>query len=301
MAAIFNAITEGPYPVALAPEGQVSYNIESVPRLESGSIRIGFQAASRIKEKNIPVEILPLSIHFRYNSRGKKAMEKLLKKIEKICGFSDVNGRSFNERLRRCREYILEINEKRYGIKIDTSLSFEQRLERVTLNALETAERMLAIKSDDEFFMRLYKVRHICWDRIFLTGTENLDSLTDADRSLKDLTAGEAWHISRHQELADFSWYFRREVPPDEAALHLKIEYVQNLFDFANRTMGGAFSTRINLFPAKVIIQTAPAIDLSNRVSLYKENKKDTVEAVKSELEKAYLDCINEVKLNEPA
>ena len=301
MDAIFRAITEGPYPAALAPEGQVSYNIESVPRLESGIIRIGFQAAFRLKEKNCPVEILPLSIHFRYNSRSKKAMEKLLRKIEKACGFSDIKGISFNERLKRCRDYILEINEKRYGIKIDDSLSFEQRLEKVTLNALETAERMLGIKSEDDFFMRLYKVRHVCWDRIFLTGVENLDSLTGADRSLKDLEAGEAWHISRHQELADFSWYFRREVPPENAALHLKVEYVQNLFDFANRTMGGVFSTRINIFPSKIIIQTAPTIDISGRLSKYKENKNDTVDAVKSELEKAYLDCINEVKTNEPA
>jgi hypothetical protein len=302
MEAIFRAITEGPYPVALAPEGQVSYNIEFVPRLESGSIRIGFQAASRLKEKSInsPVEILPLSVHFRYNSRGKKAMEKLLAKIEKLCGFFNAKGISFGERLKRCRDYILEINERRYGIKIDDSLFFEQRLEKVTLNAIETSERMLGIKGEGEFFERLYKVRHVCWDKIFLSCVENLDSLTGVDRSVKDLDAGEAWHISRHQELADFAWYFRREVPPDEAPLHIKVEYVQNLFDFANRTMGGAFSTRINLFPSKVIIQAAPAIDLSGRLSQYKENKKDTVDAVKSELEKAYLACINEVKRNEP-
>jgi hypothetical protein len=301
MEAIFRAITEGLYPVALAPEGQVSYNVESVPRLESGSIRIGFQAASRLKEKNCPVEILPLSIHFRYNSSGKKAMEKLLAKIEKTCGFFNIKGIGFNERLKKCRDYILEINEKRYGIKIDDTLSFEQRLENVTLNAMETSERMLGIKGEGDFFTRLYKVRHVCWDRIFLAGAESLESLTGVDHSVKDLEAGEAWHISRHQELADFAWYFRREVPPEECALHLKVEYVQNLFDFANRTMGGAFSTRKNLFPSKIIIQAAPAINISARLSQYKENKKNTVDAVKSELEKAYLDCINEVKLNEPA
>jgi hypothetical protein len=303
MAEIFKAITEGPYPVALAPEGQVSYNIESVPRLESGSIRIGFQAAYRLKEKdkNCPVGILPLSIHFRYNSRGKNAMEKLLAKIEKLCGFTNMKGINFRERLKKCRDYILEINERRYGIKIDDSLSFEQRMEKVTLNALETSERMLGIKSEGEYFARLYRVRHVCWDKIFLADVENLDSLTDVDRGVKDLGAGEAWHISRHQELADFSWYFRCPLPSEETALHLKVEYVQNLFDFANRAMGGAFSTRVNLFPSKIIIQTAPIIDLSGRLSQYKENKKDTVDAVKSELEKAYLDCINEVKKNEPA
>jgi len=83
---IYNAIAAGPYPVALAPEGQVSYNIDSVPRLEAGVIRIGFQAASQMTENNVksPVEILPVSIHFRYGSRAEAVMEKLLKKIESL-------------------------------------------------------------------------------------------------------------------------------------------------------------------------------------------------------------------------
>jgi hypothetical protein len=305
MTRIYRAITDGPYPLALAPEGQVSYSTDSVPRLETGVVRIGLQSAlqlSQIKEKkqNCHVEILPLSIHFRYGFFGRSAMNRLIKKIEKVCGFSRTAGNcSFKERLKRCRDYVLEKNEIRYNIKKDESLSFEQRLECVTNSALETAERMLGIKAEGDFFVRLYKVRHNCWDRIFLPGIDSLGSMTEIERNIVDLGAGEAWHIARHQELADFSWYFRRPVPAEESALHIKVEYVQNLWDFANRTMGGTITERVNIRPRKVIIQTGAPVDISGRLSSYKENKKSAINELVSELEKAYLDCIKEVNTKE--
>ena len=306
MTRIYKAITGGPYPIALAPEGQVSYSTDTIPRLETGVVRIGFQAAQQMsqmteeKEQNCHVEILPLSIHFRYDSFGKAAMFKLLKKIERACGFSRSAGKiSFQERLVRCRDYVLEKNELRYSIKKDEALSSEQRMENVTNSALETAERMLGIKAEGDFFARLYKVRHNCWDRIFLPGINSFDSLTEIERNIIDLGAGEAWHIARHQELADFSWYFSRPVPAEEASLHIRVEYVQNLWDFTNRTMGGAFKDRLNIQPRNVIIQTGAPINISNCLSSYVENKKSAINELVSELEKAYLDCIKEVNDNE--
>ena len=300
MARIHKAIVEGPYPLALAPEGQVSYTIDSVPRLEPGSVRIGFHAAQQLAKNNTncPVEILPVSVYFRYGSWGKGNMELLLRKIEKVCGFSrraDGKLLSFGERLRRCRDYILEINEKRYLIKADDTLSFEERLGQVVNAALETAERMLGIKCEGDFFARLYKVRQICWDRIYLPGRDNFKRVSRLERNTMDLKAGESWYIARHQELADFCWYFRRPLPAEEASLHKKIEYVQNLWDFANRTMGGAISGRANIFPRRVIIQTAPPINLSECLPHYQEDKKAAVAEVMSKLEEAYLNSINEM------
>jgi len=300
MTRIHRAIVEGPYPLALAPEGQVSYTIDSIPRLEPGSVRIGLHAAQQLAKKNpnCPVEILPVSIYFRYGSGGKRNMELLLRRIEKFCSVSRREAGKplpFGERLRRCREYILAINEKRYLIKTDETLSFEERLEQVVNAALETAERMLGVKSEGDFFARLYKVRQLCWDRIYLPGMNNFKRISRLERSAMDLKAGEAWYIARHQELADFCWYFRRPLPAEEASLHKKIEYIQNFWDFANRTMGGAISGRVNIFPRRVIIQTAPPINLSERLPRYQEDKKAAVAEVMEKLEEAYLNSINEM------
>jgi hypothetical protein len=298
---IYQAIIDGQYPLALAPEGQVSYTADSVPRLEPGLIRIGFQAAQRIEVKGAkcPVEILPISFHFRYGRQGRAAMGRLLAKIEKFCGCSGKGRKELPlaERLRRCRDRILETNEARYEIASDASLSFEDRLEKVVYAALETAERMAGLKSEGELFARMYALRHICWDRIVMPETDSLESMPRVMRSMNDLRAGEAWYINRHQEIVDFCWYFRRApLPPEDSCLHTTVEYVQNLFDFANRTMGGAFADRAYIFPQKVIIQAAPPINLSERLPLYNEDKKAAVAQAMSDLLKAYLDSIDEMK-----
>ena len=298
MSRIYNAIADGPFPVALSPEGQVSYTVDSVPRLEPGVIRIGFNVAERMKEKgdNRPVEVLPVSVYFRFGSWGRLTIESLIKKIERATGLSNPERKklSFVERIRQCRNHILKVNEERYKISADESLSFEERLDVVINAALETAERMLGIKSEGDFFHRIYRLRQICWDQIYIPAYESFDSLTPIERSIKDLQAGEAWHIGRHQELVDLCWYFRIPLPSEDSALHRKIEYVQNLWDFASRTMGGAYSDRVSIFPRKVLIQAAPVINLSERLKAYKSDKKASIAEALSDLEKAFLNNISE-------
>ncbi|MDR2470877.1 MAG: acyltransferase [Treponema sp.] len=293
---IFRTIAGGPYPLAIAPEGQVSYTTESVPRMEQGTVRIGFQAAERLEQggQNIPVEILPVSIHFRYGSMGRRSLHKLIRKIERCTGFDRRDGAGFSERLRRSRDYILARNEKRYGIVPEESKSFDERIEAVMDAALAKAEGLLGIPPrGEDLFERLLHIRHICWDKMIIPGAASLDGFTTLERALLDLEAGEAWHASRHMELVDFIWYFRVPVPAEDAPLYIKIEYAQNLWDFANRTMGGAYSNRVlNVHPKRVLIQVGSLISLTGRLTDYRENKKETIRKAMDDLEAAFMDCI---------
>jgi hypothetical protein len=299
MERIYKAITEGPYPVTLAPEGHVSYATDAVRRLEPGVVRIGFHAAKQLvaKGSNCPVEILPVSVHYRFGSWGKINMEILLKKIEKVTGLSAPGRKKlpYVQRARECRQHLLEVNESRFQIKGDDALSFDERLERVTYAALETAERMMGEKNEGDFFSRMYKLRQIYWDKIFLPELDTLEGMTYAERNVLNLQAGEAWYIGRYLDLIDFTWYFRIPIPAEDEAFHIRLEYVQNLWDFANRTMGGGFPDRFNIFPRKVIIKAAPVINLSERLEAYHNDKKTTFEQTMSDLEKAYLNCIDEI------
>jgi hypothetical protein len=81
--------------------------------------------------------------------------------------------------------------------------------------------------------------------------------------------------------------------------LHHKVEYAQNLWDFTNRTIGGAFSNRINILPRRVIIQAAPPINLSDRLSSFRQDKKTAVKKAMADLENAYMDCIDRVNQTE--
>jgi len=124
--------------------------------------------------------------------------------------------------------------------------------------------------------------------------------MTVIERGAADLLAGEAWHAGRHIELIDLAWYFKQSaIPPDDAPLHHKVEYVQNLYDFINRSIGGAYSDRISILPRRVIIQCASPINLSAKLKDFKQDKKTVIQQVMTDLENAYLDCINKVNKRE--
>jgi hypothetical protein len=138
----------------------------------------------------------------------------------------------------------------------------------------------------------MYRVRQLCWDRLFLPDVDSFENMSPAKRNTIDLRAGEAWYIGRHVELIDFCWYFRIPLPAEDSFLHEKIEYAQNLWDFASRTMGGAYKNRVSIFPRRVIIQAGPTLNLTERLPNYKADKKAAIATAMSDLEKAYLNCI---------
>ena len=332
MARINKAIMDGPYPVALAPEGQVSYSAHSLPRLENGVVRLGFNAAEKLNAKfaeagtastgadgaaaaaisageEIPtVEILPVSIKFHYNKGSWKAMNKLIVKLEKLCGLysrgTDKSPSGFKDRLTAIREYILKLNEDVYGITVSNShvsgdsaasaenLTFNERLDLVMEKALESAERIMGLKNEGDFFFRIYRLRQVCWDRIYIPELDSFNDMTILEHNIMDINAGEAWYASRHQELVDFCWYFRVSVPEIDAGIDINAEYVQNLWDFASRSMGGAISDRKVIFPSRIIIHSSAPINLSNSLPSYHQDKKTAISKAMEDLEKGFLESI---------
>jgi hypothetical protein len=299
MERIYQALIDGPYPVAIAPEGQVSYFSGVIPRLEAGVARIGFSTMERLREKGKKekkVEILPIAVHYVFDEKDRrngKKMEKLLEKIEKYLGIKRVNGQPLGERLARCRNHILRKNQERYGFSLEEKeekkdIRFEEEVDALIEKCLSRAESILDVKEGEKnIFSRMYRLRQICWDRIFIPGKPTLDAIPRLDRALLDLAAGEAWRASRHLELVDFIWYLRAIPVPSEAdPLFKRIEYVQNLWDFTNRTMGGAFGQRRYIYPQKVVINAAPVIDLSDYLPAYSLNRKETIRKAMSDLEK---------------
>jgi 1-acyl-sn-glycerol-3-phosphate acyltransferase len=315
MARIFRALKDGPYPLAIAPEGQVTYNTEQVLNLEQGVMRIGFHSADQLKREgqSYPVEALPVSIHLRYGIWGKMCLSRLMDRLDRTTGFRNrykIEGKpDFSRRLWNLREYLIARNEERYGLgaaaqagaagKVsspDGEGDLQERIDGVIDAAINRAKKILGINGmGTSITNSINELRQICWDRIYLPGKETLKGLSQVERSLLDLQAGEAWHAGRHIELADFLRFFRSPLPEEATPLHLKIEYAQNLWDLANRTMGGSYSTRnINIFPRRVIIQAAEPINLTNRLPEYRRDRKAAIQSAMEDLLRAYLDCIEE-------
>jgi hypothetical protein len=290
---IYRCLREGPYPLAIAPEGQVSYTLAEEPRIEPGTVRIALTVAEQLlvragtdgtREGCPAVEILPVSLYPEYGGKALIAAERLLRRVESICGIngtpsasgtagpgsSRLDSSHLIERFLRCREVILALNEKRYGLvrgqgdDVQDGQDFAVRLDTVIEAALQSAAAMLRIDSPPgDTINRLYTIRQICWDRIFPEKTD-LAALSALERAILDLRAGEAWYAARHMELADFSFYFHK--PPGESTASI-VEYAQNLYDFANRTMGGIYGTRRRIAPLAIRINAAPPVNLTEMLS----------------------------------
>ena len=338
MARIRQAITDGDYPLALAPEGQVSYTSEAVPRLEPGAVRLGFEAAAALARagRSEPVLLLPLSVHRRFDRRrAQKSMERVLCDTERFLGLAQTDRQRSAERMQgpaqaaprepaaaqgvharldRAVEHLVARAEAFYrlqpaavaGVGDATPAAVleaesearadgnrDARLAAVIEAAVHTGERWLGLSTGGgDTIERVYRIRQAGWDRIYVRDDPRRQA--PLDRALADRLAGEAWYAMRHMELADFAWYFRTRVPDPEEPLHLLVEYVQNVWDFANRLAGGAISGRRTVRPYRTVIVAGRPLDLSARLAQYRSARRAAVADAQQVLRRQFEACIDE-------
>ena len=303
MGRIKEAIINGRYPLALAPEGQVSYASEWLPRLEQGTVRLGMAAADELERagRSEPVHVIPVSIHHRYGPEAVPSLERLVARILEFAGIQSLPGSTIRERLESGVERILALAEENYGLsggqspERGQSSTRDKRLAQVISRALDASERILGLSpGTGDPIERVYRIRQAGWDRVFLEGTEPR-YLPPLERALADRRAGEAWYAMRHMELVDFCWYFRCETPEETAPLHLVVEYAQNLWDFGSRLAGGAISERVIVKPKKAVVVIGETLDLSAILPEWRKNRKASVAGTTAALGAAYLACIEEM------
>lgn len=303
MARIRSAIEDGAYPVALSPEGQVSYTSDGVPRLEPGVVRLGLQAADRLVGSGRPehVHILPISVHYHYGPGARSGLLRLIDRLERFIGVaaapehrSGASG-AIAARLGRALELIVASAEREYGLPRVPEDATAARVEAIVEAALGAGERVLGMAGGSgDPFARLYRIRQIGWDRVYLPPDEDPRAMSPLGRAIADRRAGEAWYGMRHMELADFALYLRSVPPADGAPLRALVEYAQNLWDFANRLAGGTISGRVEVRPKRAVIITGQPLDLSDRLAAFRADRKQATVDALAELERSYQQCIKE-------
>lgn len=295
-------IRTGPYPIALAPEGQVSYRSETLPRLETGSAQMGFWCAEELEkeQREEDVCIVPLSIHHRFNPRDEKKVLKMIQVMEKTCGIDEGGKQSASLalRLQALDEKILSLAEdfyyQTYGKRVQAG-SRDERREALRKIALAEGEKALGIASHPQAdeIQRVYRLRQECWDRIY--SLEPDKKISALEHSLADRRAGEAWFAMRHMEFADISYYldsaYLDSSSGSSPSFDRIVETVINLQDLISRFAGGNISHRSSTFRKKAVIIAGNAIDVRGKLAAYRENRKQAVEDVTAEMKCAFLEC----------
>lgn len=317
-------LSDGPNPLGLAPEGQISYHSETLPRIEQGTIRMGFWCAQDLEKagRSEAVHVLPLSIHYQYDRRDAHKISKAIVRLEQICGISQMasdSRKNFSAWMTASLPRLLAIED---GILKQAEIFYEQttrhlfltedlsgmpaneirrsRWNAVKLAALDDAEQALGIQSASlDMIQRVYHIRQICWDRIVPACIPDQSPLESA---LADRMAGEAWYAMRHMELVDLMYYhdpdYLQHEKSDGISYNRMVEHVISLQDLATRLMGGNITNRPNVIRKKAFLVPAPSLDLSTRLPDYKTNAKETIRKMTNELDERFQDCIKE-HLNE--
>ncbi len=326
------ALLDAEGPLALAPEGQISYRSETLPRIEKGAARLAFWCAEDLARSGRPqsVSILPISLHYRYDESGIGQLERLALRLEAACGLGRASpppvprpaspeGRraALKSRLLRIEDGLLGLAEAYYGLaparfpaaapEGSAALRGErdERRDRLLEAALSRGEAMLGLAPPAgpaeaaDRIGRVYRIRQEGWDRIYPASP--LGAMGELERALADRRAGEAWYAMRHMELVDLGHYLDSGYleggaagPAGAPSFGRLVEAAYSLADLASRLVGGDISDRPNLLRKRAVVVVAPPLDMGARYADYKANRKAAVDAATGELEKAYLACIEE-------
>lgn len=312
MKRIRSIMTDDACPLGLAPEGQVSYHSETLPRIEQGTARLGFWCAKDIETAGRPehVLILPISIHYRYDRRQLGTLIANVRQLELQTGLEPIAiDRSLplasvlsilQARLGPIEDRLFNIMSVYYaGLgskKTRSADAGDDRWAALRVTATEAAEQLLGLTAHGDMTERMYRIRQEGWDRIYPPDLP--DDLPPLERALADRRAGEAWHAMRHMEFVDLMSYhddgYLAGEPGSAPSFDRIVESVYNFGDLAARVMGGTIANRPNNIRKHAVLIPAPGLDLTERLPAYRKNARQAVRDVTDELGGQYLDCIKE-------
>ncbi|MGA2545632.1 MAG: hypothetical protein ABSF43_03745 [Rectinemataceae bacterium] len=302
---ILAILREGPNPLALAPEGQVSYRSEALPRIERGALRLGFWCAEELRAAGRAerVVVLPISVHYRFDEGGIGKIEALVARLEADLGLPlrpsavglgrDERRAALLSRLEAADLALISAAEVYYGIPASAA-SRDERLDALLETALSRAEATFGLRPEGDRITRVYRIRQEGWDRIYPeSGLPQDESLA---RRLADRRAGEARYVMQHMEFVDLCHYLDSAYPRGGESISFDrlVETAYSAVDFASRITGGNISDRPSVIARRALVSIAPPIDLTERYAQYANDRKGAMDSALSALEKSYMDSIKE-------
>jgi len=312
---IRTVLKDGPSPLGLAPEGQISYHSETLPRIELGTVRMGFWCASDLEKSGRTEQmlILPLSVHYQYDIRDLSKVISAMQRVEMLCGIDLDAARapedalsSLSPRLNAIESSVLAMVEAyyagTYGYRVPNVVPDESeasarqhRWNALLPAALSVAEHALGIDpGTDDLVQRMYHVRLEGWNRVY--PEDDLTALTSLERALADRRAGEAWFAMRHMEFVDLMSYhdvaYLAGDPASAPCFDRIVECVFNMEDLVLRLMGGNISNRPNNIRKKAVIVPADCLNLSDLLPDYRKSPKQTARIATEALAQKLENCI---------
>jgi hypothetical protein len=263
-------LSEGPHPVALAPEGQVTYHNHLLGPMERGSARLAVWCLEDLEKagRGEEVLVLPVGLEYRFARSPQRLLEQLIGSITRTGGLRPPDPGPARERLLELTGQLLAKIEAYYARFFPAAPpgppagDLRERIERVCDAALRVAERFMRLRPEGDLLGRLFTVRQRGWDFLFRGDVPPAGQASALDRLLADRLADEAYLQLRHHELVDVLEYVRPDYIGPGASLNRQVEYALNLADVENRLMGGDVSSRFSPRGKRVRIRIGEPLEV---------------------------------------
>jgi hypothetical protein len=269
---------DGRFPIAMAPEGQVTYHSRKLGPLQPGTARVALWALEDLRRsgRTEGVCILPVATAYHYDARGPERVHHLLDRTEAVCGAAtragEASRKGLFQRVLGILEYLVSRMERLYETEYPQAAyggstvgaSLEQRIGLICDAALRVAESQFDLPGSGGFVQRVFAAREAGLRRVFRLHRDEDGPVPPLERDLADRIAGEAYLGLRHMELVDVLEYVRPDYISPDSSLDRFVEMAENLWDITSRLRGGNISGRLNALPRRVEVRVGTVVDVED-------------------------------------
>jgi len=303
---VLDYLTTGSYPLALAPEGQVTYHNHSTAEIESGTAGIACMAMKRLMEakQNPEVKIIPISISYTYLETKKLTRIKRLlsyiynklelpvpklhthaaKKTKKPWQHPEIRKQLYTI-MKDAEEHIFSFLENLYASRYgyphlleNKSKPIRERLYAIIDTALSVGENYHALPHDADTLSRIFTLRNAGWRWMHRPDIyADLSNPKGLKKHSADIVALETHLYERHMQLIDLLFYYRPNYCTPESSFNRLIEGFLNLADTINRIEGGQIGTRYNWQLKDITVKADSPISGYEYYSYYSYHRKETI------------------------
>jgi len=252
---IQKTLEESLYPLALAPEGQVTYHSHRCFTLEGGICRMIDWAG-----RHGAVRILPVSLAYDYGEKRRDVLHKVRNHWEEQTGMPLKEGTSPYSLLIEMTEKTVSLLEKSFPTGLETEeTDLDERIQALNESILHRGELTAGLRKNGTFLDRIFHLRYRGVDTRY-PEYRDPETFTPWEKSASDYECIRAADYIRCSQIADVLEYIYTGYIEDVPLNNRHCEYALNILDVVNRFRGGDISTRFTPVMRKAILLTGDLI-----------------------------------------
>lgn len=296
-------LVNGPFPLAMAPEGTVNGYSEIINPLEPGVAQMGFWCVDDLQKagRDEEVFIVPIGLRYTFNQTPWRKIHQLLCELEADCGLDSAQslpslegkpmGLWFRDRLVKLGDYLLPQVEqfyiKFYSQDLSQEGDLQERLQALLSASLSVPERAFNMRPKGELIERRHKIEQAAWNRIFREDIEDIEQLSMVEKALADRVAKESNELLWHMRIVENFVALRQDYVADNPTPERVAETSIILWDLVARLQNKPVGSKPKLGQRTARFTISEPISVTSYRESYKADRRGAVASVTSDLQAA--------------